>query len=131
MSNLFANAAPAFSNDPMNTSHLPPLASSISPKLFSIMLIFPFLSVNESAKPFVQNTVQENYGIRWWNDRIPLPYTKKSNVRKELFIHWYYVDREKDDLTDMETFHVNMLYRYNVMERFDSIHINIALSPVP
>ena len=82
--------------------------------------------VNESAKPFVQNTVQENYGIRWWNDRIPLPYTKKSNVRKELFIHWYYVDREKDDLTDMETFHVNMLYRYNVMERFDSIHINIA-----
>lgn len=65
---------------------------------------------------------------KWWKDRKPLDIHYDDNgTKKELFIHWYYLDRKDDNLNELEVFHTNMLYRYNVMERFDTIYLNIAV----
>lgn len=41
----------------------------------------------------------------------------------ELFIHWWYRDRNADQLTACEIFHLNMLRYFNAMDRVETIHI--------
>ena len=65
---------------------------------------------------------------KWWESRSPMPYEYHENGnKKELFIHWYYINRTEDVLNPIEIFHTNVLYKYNVMERFDTINFNIAV----
>lgn len=44
----------------------------------------------------------------------------------ELFIHWYYMDRRDDRLSYCETFHLNMLQYFNVLDRVEVIHVRCA-----
>lgn len=50
-----------------------------------------------------------------------MPYDGDS--KGELFIHWWYRDRNADLLTTCEIFHLNMLRYFNVMDKVDTIHI--------
>lgn len=46
----------------------------------------------------------------------------------ELFIHWYYRKRSRDELSLCEIFHLNMLQYFNVMDRVKVIHVRCASS---
>lgn len=49
-----------------------------------------------------------------------------TNPRGELFIHWFYRERQEDLLGRCEIFHLNMLRYFNVMDRVNVIHIRCA-----
>lgn len=51
----------------------------------------------------------------------------RGEPRGDLFIHWWYRDRRDNSaLTSCETFHLNMLRYFNVMDIVDTIHIRCA-----
>lgn len=46
--------------------------------------------------------------------------------RGELFVHWYYRERNGDKLSLCEIFHLNMLQYFNVMDKVEVIHVRCA-----
>ena len=49
-----------------------------------------------------------------------------ASPKGELFIHWFYRERQEDLLGRCEIFHLNMLRYFNVMDRVNVIHIRCA-----
>ena len=58
------------------------------------------------------------------NHEYRMPYGGKP--RGDIFIHWFYRDRMADKLSLCETFHLNMLRYFNVMDRVEVIHVRCA-----
>lgn len=47
-------------------------------------------------------------------------------ARGEIFIHWFYCEREGELMTPCERFHLNMLLHFNVPNRVKAIHLRCA-----